>query len=80
MMVRLLITFVAFVVYAFNVVEAADATWDSNTVKKVEVLTELINYWMKEAEQLEAQVEQFKVENFTNYFTIFILLFFSNLF
>ena len=30
-------------------------------MKKVEVLTELINYWMQEAEQLEQQVEKYKV-------------------
>ena len=63
MKVKLFVTFVAFVaLIVSNVVEAADATWDSNAVKKVEVLTELINYWMKEAEQLEAQVQKFKVK------------------
>ena len=30
-------------------------------MKKVEVLTELINYWMQEAEQLEHRVEKYKV-------------------
>jgi hypothetical protein len=30
-------------------------------MKKVEVLTELINYWMQEAEQLEQRVEKYKV-------------------
>ncbi len=30
-------------------------------MKKVEVLTELINYWMKEAEQLEQRVEKYEV-------------------
>ncbi len=53
---------VSFCIFVASV--SSDATPDGLSelpMKKVEVLTELINYWMQEAEQLEQRVEKYKV-------------------
>ena len=35
--------------------------WDPKSLKKVEILSELITFWMQEADQLEKQVDKYKV-------------------
>ena len=50
----------------FFVVAAAASSdqrdvWDAGSLKKAQVLTEMVNYWMHETNQMEKLVEEYKV-------------------
>ena len=45
----------------FNVQSEILDNWDPKSLKKVEILSELITFWMQEADQLEKQVDKYKV-------------------